>query len=168
MDERGSYGRSRGEDSGTNGSRKRANTMATTETEYKEIVRRVSTEAWGGSNFDVIDEYFDGDFVSHNPVEDVRGPAAYKEFISMFRSAFPDLEVSIEDQIAEGNKVVDRHAVKGTHEGELMGIEATGTEVEVDGIVIVRFDDGKIVEEWAQADMMGLMEQLGAIERPAE
>lgn len=141
--------------------------MATTEAEHKEIVRRVSTEAYGGGNFDVIDEYFDDDFVSHNPVmDDVHGPEEYKEFVSMFRSAFPDMEVSVEDQIAEGNKVVDRHTVKATHEGELLGIEATGMEIEVEGIVIVRFEDGKIVEEWAQADMMGLMEQLGAVEPP--
>lgn len=141
--------------------------MATTEAEHKEIVRRVSTEAYGGGNLDVIDEYFDDDFVSHNPVmDDVHGPEEYKEFVSMFRSAFPDMEVSVEDQIAEGNKVVDRHTAKATHEGELMGIEATGKEVEVEGIVVVRFEDGKVVEEWAQADMMGLMEQLGVVEPP--
>lgn len=141
--------------------------MATTETQNKELMRRVSEEAWGAGNLDVIDEYFADDFVSHNPASgDIHGPEEYKEGIKMFRSAFPDLEVTVEDLIAEGDKVVLRASQTGTHEGEFMGIEPTGKTVEISGVVIGRINDGKAVEQWPQLDMMGLMQQLGVVEAP--
>lgn len=141
--------------------------MATTEADQKKVVQRISTEVYGGGNLDLIDDYFAEDFVSHNPVAgEIHGPEEYKEFVSMFRAAFPDMEVSIEDQLSEGEKVVERHTVRGTHEGELLGIEPTGKEIAVEGVVIVRFEDGKVAEEWAHGDMMGLLEQLGVVEAP--
>lgn len=142
--------------------------MATTETDNKEMARRIAEEAWGEGNLEVIDEFLAEEFVSHNSAvpEDVHGPEGYKETIRMFRSAFPDLEVTIEDSIAEGDKVVLRVSQSGTHEGELMGIEPTGQYVETTGIVIGRAEDGKAVEEWAQLDNLGMMQQLGVIEPP--
>ncbi len=144
--------------------------MATTEAETKEIVRRISEEAFAEGNLDVIDEHFAEDFVAHNPAlpEGLGGRDGYKQFIRMARSAFPDMESTTEDLIAEGNKVVERHVATGTHDGEFMGIDPTGKRVEIQGITIARFEDGQIVEAWEQADMMGLMQQLGVVEPPSE
>ena len=86
----------------------------------------------------------------------------------MFRSAFPDLNVTVEDSIAEGDKVVQRLSQTGTHEGEFMGVEPTGRKVTSSGIIIGRLEDGKAVKEWAQLDQMGLMQQLGVVEPPGE
>ncbi len=136
--------------------------METTETENKEIARRVAEDAWGEGNLDIIDEYFAADFVSHNPaIGEIRGPDEYKQQITMFRSAFSDLATTVEDQIADGDKVVQRISQTGTHEGEFMGINPTGNQVTNTGIVIGRVKNGKAVEEWPQLDMMGLMQQLG-------
>lgn len=106
-------------------------TMSSTEAENKEIARRVAEEAWGEGKLELIDEYFAEEFVSHDPVgpEGIHGPEEYKEQITMFRSAFPDLTVTIEDSIAEGDKVVQRLGQTGTHEGEFMGVEPTGRQV---------------------------------------
>jgi steroid delta-isomerase-like uncharacterized protein len=84
----------------------------------------------------------------------------------MFRSAFPDLQFTMEDQIADGDKVVHRLTATGTHRGEFMGIPPTDKRVRVTGVNINQFVDGKIVEAWGFMDMMGLMQQLGAIPGP--
>lgn len=142
--------------------------MATTEREYEEIVRKISEEAFSNGNLAVIDEYFAEDFVGHAAAapEEIHGPEEYKEFIATYRDAFPDLNSTTADLIAEGDKVVERHVATGTHEGELMGIAPTGAEAEVEGITIVRFEDGKIVESWDIADVMGMMQQLGVVDAP--
>ncbi len=93
-------------------------------------------------------------------VEQASGMAA------MFYAAFPDLHTTFEDQIAEGDKVVARVTIRGTHQGEFQGIPATGKEVAFGGILIDHYQDGKVVEHWVQMDMMGLMQQLGAIPAP--
>jgi len=97
----------------------------------------------------------------------VRGPAGVKELIAGYRAAFPDIHVTIEDQIADGDLVVSRWSAKGTHQGELMGIPATGKHATVTGITIDRIADGLIVESWNNWDTLGLMQQLGAIPAPA-
>ena len=144
--------------------------MATTEADNKEMASRIAEEAWGEGNLEVIDEYLADDFVSHNPAlpEDVHGPEGYKETIRMFRSAFPDLSLTIEDRIADGNEVVLRLSQSGTHKGVLMGIEPTGQRVETTGIVIGRVENGKAAEEWAYLDRLGMMQQLGVVESPTE
>ena len=147
--------------------------MAATDTqpsqEYVEIVRRVAEEAWGRGEFDVIDEHLVDDFVSHTTAmpEDVRGREAYKELISTFRSGFPDLRVEVVDTVAEGDEVAIRFRSTGTHEGELMGIEPTGKTTEGSGLVIARFEDGRGVEVWEYGDQLGMLQQLGVVERPA-
>lgn len=142
--------------------------MATTEAANKEIVRRVSEEAFAKGNLNVIDEHFAEDFVAHNPAlpDGFDGREGYKKFIRMVRSAFPDLESTTEALIAEDDTVVERHVATGTHDGEFMEIEPTGKRVQAEGISIIRFDDGQIVEAWEQADMMGLLQQLGVVESP--
>jgi predicted ester cyclase len=86
----------------------------------------------------------------------------------MFRGAFPDLHLHIEDEIAEGDLLTTRWAGHGTHQGELMGIPATGKEVTVGGINISRIADGKIMERWEEFDMMGMMVQLGVVPAPGQ
>jgi predicted ester cyclase len=86
--------------------------------------------------------------------------------VGMLASAFSDNEVTVDDQIAEGDKVVTRWSSKGTHSGEFFGIPATGKRVAGKGIGISRIVDGKIVEEWGESDMLGMMQQLGVIPPP--
>jgi predicted ester cyclase len=86
----------------------------------------------------------------------------------MFRSAFPDLRIIIEDQVAEGDKVVTRWRGSGTHQGDLFGIAPTGNRVSLVGITINRIEGGKVAEEWQIFDALGMMQQLGAIPSPGE
>lgn len=133
--------------------------------ENKALARRLVEEAYNGGRLDVTDELVAGDFVGHDPSlpEEVRGPAGVKELIAGYRAAFPDIHVTIEDQIADGDRVVTRWSVKGTHQGELMGMPATGKQATVTGITIDRIVDGRIAESWDNWDTLGLMQQLGAV-----
>jgi predicted ester cyclase len=91
---------------------------------------------------------------------------ALKDHIDMFEAAFPLYELIAEDMIAEGDEVAVRATFRGTHQGEFSGIPATGNEVEIPVFLIYRIEDGKIVEHWMQADVMGLLQQLGALPAP--
>ena len=139
--------------------------------ENKALARRVSEEIYSsGGNVDVADEIYAPDFVGHDPSspEEIRGPEGVKQFASAFRSAFPDMQSTVEDQIAEGDKVVTRYTSSGTHQGELMGIPPTGNPVEMTGIYMSRISGGKLVEEWYNPDILGLMQQLGVIPPPGQ
>lgn len=138
--------------------------------ENKEIVRRFNYEAFNEGNLDVVYELLTDDAVIHDPMSTVEGsgPEAAREFIQMYRSAFPDAHMEIEHIIAEGDLVAFHWIATGTHEGELMGIEPTGNEVEVVGFEIDRIEDGKIAEGWALYDVFGMMQQLGVIEAPVQ
>ncbi len=142
--------------------------MATLEADNKEIVHRLHTGVWSEGDLDLVDEIVSEDYVEHNPMvpHEARGPSDYKETVQMFRTAFPDLTFTEEDTITEGEKVVTRLTVQGTHDGEFMGIEPTGQSVEIEGMVINRVEDGQLVESWPLADIMGLMQQLGVVEAP--
>lgn len=144
--------------------------MTPNETQNKELVRRSNEEIWGKGNLDFIDGYVAEDYIEHNTAspEPIRGPDGYKENVRMVRSAFPDLEVTTEDLIAEGNKVVTRYTLTGTHQGQIMGIEPTGQEVEVEGISIGKIEDGQVVEGWTNIDVMGMMQQLGVVDSPEQ
>jgi predicted ester cyclase len=118
---------------------------------------------------DVADELFVTNYVNHfMPPEHPQGLEAEKQFMATFLTAFPDVQVTIEDMIAEGDKVVGRVTYRGTHKGEFSGIPLTGKTVTFGGIDIVRFADGKAVENWFSGDTLGLMQQLGAIPAPVE
>ena len=108
--------------------------------------------------------------VGHDPAspEDIRGPDGVKEFASMFRNAFPDEQLSVEEQVVEGDMVVTRWIASGTHQGELMGIAPTGNRVTVAGTSVERVVDGKIEETWDNYDALGMMQQIGAIPSPQE
>src|SRR5215217_1749524 len=113
--------------------------------ENKALTRR-SWEIVAKGNLDSLDdalkEVYADDIVMHEPDEDVRGIEGLKQFVSMIRSALPDLRITLEDDIAEGEKVVSRWRAQGTHQGELMGIAATGNEVAITGITIHRIEEG--------------------------
>ncbi len=130
----------------------------------KNIVRRAVEEPWKG-NLDVVDELTAPDYIGHDPAnpEPLRGPEGIKEFISSYRAAFPDARITVEQQLAEGDLVATRWSGRGTHEGELMGIQPTRKQVTVSGLTISRLADGKIVEEFSNWDNFGMMQQLDAI-----
>jgi serine phosphatase RsbU (regulator of sigma subunit) len=127
--------------------------------ENRAIFRRYIEEVWNQTNLEVVDEIFDR-YISHQPDGSVfeRGPEDVKRFVGEFRSAFPDLRLSIDDQIAEGDKVMIRETARGTHQGELRGMAPTGKEMEIKGIAIFRFSpEGKVVESWDSYDQLSLM-----------
>jgi steroid delta-isomerase-like uncharacterized protein len=130
----------------------------------KAIVRRAFEEPWKGK-LDVVDELVASQYIGHDPAnpEPLHGPEGVKEFISSYRAAFPDARITVEDQLAEGDLVATRWSGRGTHEGELMGVEPTGKQVTVSGLTISRLENGKIVEEFQNWDNFGLMQQLGAV-----
>ena len=132
--------------------------------ENKAIASRGFEEVYNQGNLDLIDEIYAADYVGHiagSP--DIYGPEGLKQFVSMSRTAFPDVQLTIEDQIAEGDKVVTRWSSTGTHKGELMGIPLTGVQVTVTGIRISRITGGKILEDWTSWDTLGMLQQLGVI-----
>jgi steroid delta-isomerase-like uncharacterized protein len=133
--------------------------------EKKAVVRRYNElveQYWRTGDADAFDEVVASDFVHHAPglPPDLEG---MKQALPMFRAAFPDMRLTVEDMIAEGDKVVDRVTVRGAHEGELMGIPASGKQVEFMETHISRIADGKIVERWGEWDALGIMQQIGAV-----
>ncbi len=137
--------------------------------EQNKALNRRIFEAIGNQNLDALDELIAADTVDHVlPPELPPGLDGQKAFIGMFISAFPDIKMTVEDEIAEGDKVVTRWTAAGTHTGELMGIPATGKQVTMKGVDINRFSGGKNVEHWGQLDQMGLMQQLGVVPPPGE
>lgn len=136
--------------------------------DLKAIARRETDEIFNKGNLDIIDEIISPDYVGHDPAspEPIRGHEGLKAMITGYRSAFPDISVTIEQQIAEGDTVVTRWTARGTHEGELFGIAPTGKQGTVTGISIERIVDGKVVEDHTNWDTFGLMQQIGAIPTP--
>ena len=133
--------------------------------ENKALARR-SWEVVTGGSLDTLEdalaEVYADDFILHEADEDIVGIEGLTQFVSMIRSAIPDLRITIEDDMAEGDKVVTRWIGQGTHQGELMGIAPTGNQVTFTGITIHRIEDDKIVEEWENWDALGMMQQIGA------
>ncbi len=113
----------------------------------------------------MVDELVSTGFVNHDPAipESTVGPDAAKASIEGYRTAFPDLRITVEDQIAENDRVVTRWSAKGTHQGELLGIPATGKQSTVTGITIDLVVDGRIAESWTNWDTLGMLQQLGVV-----
>ncbi len=136
--------------------------------ENKAIERRLTEELWNKGNLAVVDELYATNFVSHG--SDIPGVTpdreGYKQFVTMSRTALPDFHTTVEDMFAEGDKVVQRFTARGTHKGEFMGIPPTGKQVTITGIGIHRITGGKIVEDWVNMDMLGMMVQLGLVPPP--
>ena len=130
----------------------------------KAITLRINEEAWTGGNLDLIDEVVADDYL-HTVVgapEPIRGREGFRELVTMYRSAFPDFRITTEEQIADGDVVVTRWTASGTHQGELMGMPATGKQASAAGVTIDRFANGKLVSGWAIFDQLGFLQQLGA------
>lgn len=129
----------------------------------KALARRIYDEVINGRNPDLLDELVSADFVEHEsyPGLPATGPEAPKAALGMFLAAFPDLRMTPEDMIAEGDKVAVRLTMTGTHTGELMGIPPTNKSFSVQGIDILEIRDGKGTAHWGVTDMAALMQQLG-------
>ena len=133
----------------------------------KAIAQRFYDLVWNQGNMAVADELFTPDTVDHaSPPGFPSGIAGVKQVFGMYRGAFPDLTITIEDMIADGDKVVARWTSRGTHRGDLMGIPPTGKQVTITGIDILRFEGDKIAEHWANFDMLGMMQQIGVAPSP--
>jgi steroid delta-isomerase-like uncharacterized protein len=115
-------------------------------------------------NPDLIDEVYAPDLVWHEPDQDIQGSEQAKQFIARYKTAFPDLNVTVEDVIAEGEKVVTRWTIRGTHQGEIEEFgPPTGRQAEIQGLTLHRIEGDKIVEEWDRYDNLSFMQQLGLV-----
>lgn len=126
-----------------------------------EIVEEFNEAIYEQGNLDRADELIADDFRHHAPFPTPQGLEGFKQFLSQFQQAFPDSTSGAEEFIVDGNKVAVRYTMRGTHRGEFMDIPATGRNVELQGISIYRVEDGKVAEEWAQPDLMTMLQQLG-------
>ena len=131
--------------------------------------RRWFEEGWGRGRVDLVDDLYSHAYVTHALGPDFAPTReGLKMFTGAFREGFPDLSCAVEDVIAEGDRVAGRLSLRGTHRGTLLGIPATGKQVVVSVMVIARFDEaGKWVEDWANWDQVGMLQQLGVIPAPA-
>jgi steroid delta-isomerase-like uncharacterized protein len=132
--------------------------------ENKALLRRLVDEGLHKKNLGIMDELISPSFVNHSapagipPTRD-----GYRQYVEMLLASFPDIYLDIEDLIAEGDKVVVRYTVRGTHQGSFMGLPPSGKQFSFTGIGIQRIVDGKFVERWEQADTLGVLQQLGVI-----
>jgi steroid delta-isomerase-like uncharacterized protein len=134
----------------------------------KTVVRKIIEEVnrdHSISNIDnILRKFYNDEMVYHGTgTGETLDKNGMKEFFSIYFAAFPDMKFEIQDLVAEGDKVVYRMTAKGTHKGELMGIPATGRTFSVRTIGIMRFKDGKVVEEWENFDELGVFRQLGLV-----
>lgn len=131
----------------------------------KAVFRRYFEEVLNAGNLALVDDLIARGYVSHYPTgyDFGGGPEGVKQIVSAVRTGFPDVHFTVEDVIAEGDKVVGRWTFRGTHQGDFMGILPTGRKVSVMGIAIYRIARGKIAEAWVAWDSLGLLQQLGAV-----
>ena len=135
----------------------------------KTVARRLLEEVWNKGNLAALNEIIDKDHVSSGPGTLPglpTGPEGTKQLVTVYRNAFPDIHFTIDEQIAEGDKVVTRWTGHGTNNGELLGMPATGKSSTVSGISVDRLANGKIAESWGVFDQFGMMQQLGVIPTP--
>jgi predicted ester cyclase len=135
----------------------------------KAVVRAIAEQVINTGALDRADDYFVADYIEHVPLPPgfPTGLAALKTYWAMMRAAFPDLNLTVEDLLAEGDRVVLRATAQGTHQGELMGLPPTGRTASWSEIHICRLAGGQVVEHWGNVDQLGLLTQLGAIPAPA-
>ena len=129
-------------------------------------MRRAINEVWNGENFTAVNELVTSDVVLHlsRPGDEIHGREGVSQFYAELHAAFPDIHFTIEDQLADGDKVVTRWICRGTHKGEFQGMPPTGKQINVTGIDIDRIADGKVVECWPVMDELGMLQQLGALQ----
>jgi steroid delta-isomerase-like uncharacterized protein len=129
----------------------------------KAIVRRLFEELWNKGNLSVAEELYAPNYTHHDPStpDFGRGPESERKRATLYRTAFPDLQLTIEDIIAEGETVMARWSCRGTHKGDLSGIAPTGKQFTISGVTIARLTNGKLAEGYVNWDALGLMQQLG-------
>ena len=132
--------------------------------QYKTAARNFIEKGLNQKDLSAFETYFSPDLTDHAlPPGLPPGREGRKIFASALLAAFPDLQVDVEDLVAEGEKLVTRYSVRGTHKGDLMGIPATGKEISITGIAVDRFENRLSVEHWEIIDQLGLMQQLGVV-----
>ncbi len=138
--------------------------------EQNKALAREAISIWTTGIFDAADEIYAPDYVGHTAglPEQTPGPEGVKEFVGLYRSAFPDLHTTIEDIVTEGDKVAYRWTAVGTHQGELLGVPPSSNRMEITGITIERIEDGKIVETYNNLDQLRMMRHIGAISAPEQ
>ena len=132
----------------------------------KGLARRAFEEVWNQGKLTVLDELAASNATYNDPNVPggkFTGPEGIKQFVQIYRTAFPDVHITINDQIAEGDEVVTRWTATGTHKGQFMGIAPTNKHSTVTGVNIERFQNGKVVEGWANYDMFGMLQQMGVV-----
>jgi steroid delta-isomerase-like uncharacterized protein len=130
----------------------------------KTFVRSTVEAIWRTGDATLIDEHMAADYVLHKPPTGFApNREGLKGILQAMHRAFPDLRMTVEDVIAEEDKVVQRRRYEGTHQGELFGIPATGKSVNVSQIIVSRVANGKFAEEWAETDFLGMLQQLGVV-----
>jgi steroid delta-isomerase-like uncharacterized protein len=131
----------------------------------KTLVRRLFDEVWNKGHQQVADELFAQNYNHHDSSSpDLgRGPESEKKRVTLYRNAFPDIRFTVEDLIAEGESVTARWSCHGTHKGELNGIAPTGKQINISGISVARFTNGKMIEGYVNWDALGMMQQLGVV-----
>lgn len=131
------------------------------------LSRRAIEEIWNRGNYAALPEVAAVNIVIHAEPDEIRGHQGIRQFYESLRQAFPDLHFTIEDQVADADRIVTRWSADGTHTGTFQGLPATGKRIRLSGIDIDRFVDGKVVECWPQADELGLLRQLGVLPSPS-
>jgi steroid delta-isomerase-like uncharacterized protein len=131
----------------------------------KATIRRFVEEVWNGGNLSAVDNYIAPTYTHHDPStpDRGRGPEGEKQRVTLYRSAFPDLRFTIEDLIADADTVAIRWSSRGTHNGWLDQIPPTGKPVNVTGVSIARFENGKMIEGWISWDALGMLQQIGVV-----
>lgn len=138
--------------------------MSEATTENERIARRVPEDIATEGNLDLVREVYTEDAVEHGPFgRDVRGNEAIEETLASYRDAFPDFSATVEDVVAQGDTVAMRVTLRGTHEGEFMGMEPTNRSFEIRNMVFTRIENGKIAERWVQPDTAAMLQQLGVV-----
>jgi len=133
--------------------------------ENEALLRRWFEEVWNKGRTEAVDEMMAVDAIAHGLGDtQVVGPAAFKGFHAKFKGAFPDIKISVDDILSQGDKVAVRFTIRATHQGDHLGVPATGREVSFPAMSLVRCKDGQIAEGWNLVDMLAMMQQIGAVE----
>jgi steroid delta-isomerase-like uncharacterized protein len=141
-------------------------TLESGSAEHNQLMRRWFDEVWNQGRNETIDELLPAEGVGHglgDSETDLRGPAEFKAFVANFRNSLPDVHIRLNDIFSQGDRVVVRLTLEGTHTGHGFAVPPTGRRVRIQGIVITRIQNGQIVEGWNSYDQLGLLRQLGAL-----
>jgi steroid delta-isomerase-like uncharacterized protein len=131
----------------------------------EQLLRQWVDEGWNNGNLSLVNHIFSPNHIMHDPSlpeQKLVGQEPFKSFVGSLRSAMPDLRVTIEDVVAQGDKIAWRWTITGTQKGEVMGIPPSGNPVKVTGIIISRFENGKWAEDYVSWDVLGFLQQIGA------